>query len=91
MFHTGATIEHRKGVIHAVVAPDVAADARLAGSADYQRLAAERALDRVLEDSFPASDPPSWTLGIAHPQPVQQGTDPGSDTVALDDGSQRTV
>ena len=31
-----------------------------------QRLAAERALDAVLADSFPASDPPSWTLGVAH-------------------------
>jgi hypothetical protein len=29
------------------------------------RLAAERALDQVLADSFPASDPPSWNPGIA--------------------------
>lgn len=30
-----------------------------------QRLAAERALDAVLADSFPASDPPPWTLGVS--------------------------
>jgi len=34
--------------------------------ATQQRLAAERALDAVLADSFPASDPPSWTLGVSH-------------------------
>ena len=33
--------------------------------ARQRRLAAERALDAVLADSFPASDPPSWTLGVS--------------------------
>jgi len=27
--------------------------------------AAERALDAILADSFPASDPPPWTLGVS--------------------------
>jgi hypothetical protein len=34
------------------------------------RLAAEHALDQVLADSFPASDPPSWNPGIALLNPV---------------------
>jgi hypothetical protein len=35
-----------------------------------QRLAAERAIDGVLADSFPASDPPSWSPGIARLAPL---------------------
>src|SRR5688572_30246403 len=37
-------------------------------------LAAERALDAVLDDSFPASDPPSWTTGIAEARPARLAT-----------------
>jgi hypothetical protein len=32
-------------------------------------LTVERAVDTVLADSFPASDPPSWTPGIAEARP----------------------
>jgi hypothetical protein len=30
----------------------------------------EREIDGVLDASFPASDPPSWTLGVERPERV---------------------
>ena len=33
----------------------------------------ERTMDQVLADSFPASDPPPWTLGVALPHPARHG------------------
>ena len=93
MFHTGATIEYRERTFNPVVRPDAETDVRLAESEDRrQRLAAERAMDSVLADSFPASDPPSWTLGIARPEPARHATDEAAHDRVLDgDGRAEVV
>jgi hypothetical protein len=42
------------------------------------RLAADRALDAVLAESFPASDPPSWTFGVSRSEAIGDVLPPAS-------------
>ena len=68
MLQLRSAIEYRDGV--AAVVPGIAGVGRFVDEGDRRaRLAAEQALDEILADSFPASDPPSWNPGIARPQP----------------------
>jgi hypothetical protein len=64
VLYTRNTIEYRDSTIAALV-PSVGIEGRLDNFTERRdRLAAERAIDDVLADSFPASDPPSWNPGI---------------------------
>jgi hypothetical protein len=65
VLYTRNTIEHRDGTLTAIVPAAVVIGHRADELRDRrERLAAERAIDDVLADSFPASDPPSWNPGI---------------------------
>jgi hypothetical protein len=71
MLHTRTTIEYRAGTAAAIQPTLVGVDKVADESSERgDRLAAEEALDQVLADSFPASDPPSWNPGIARLNPA---------------------
>ena len=76
MFRNETAIEYRAAAVEAVLSGGKGVGVlRAEADALQRRLAAESAVDSVLADSFPASDPPSWTLGITHPPPERQATD----------------
>ena len=75
MRHTHTSIES-VGMPAAAILP-LARDVErtTADAVARQRLAAERAMDEVLAESFPASDPPSWNPGVARADPSLRGLD----------------
>jgi hypothetical protein len=53
---------------------------------DQKNEMSECEIDKNIEDSFPASDPPSWTLGTDHGTTASgDDVEPGDEGVALDD------
>jgi len=65
VLYTRNTIEYRDSSLAALVPAAVGIEGRLDDFTERRdRLAAERAIDDVLADSFPASDPPSWNPGV---------------------------
>ena len=70
MLHTRTAIEYRAGG-GAAILPTIVDSLAEESNDRRKRLAAEQALDQVLADSFPASDPPSWNPGIALLDPVE--------------------
>jgi hypothetical protein len=84
MLHTRMSIDSGAAAAAAIapLAGDISGRVFEEVSSKGQRLAAERAIDDVLRDSFPASDPPSWNPGIARPDPSVH--EPAEDTPTIE-------
>jgi hypothetical protein len=91
--YTRAAIEQR-GSGSGFLLPSIAeGEVRVARSVDQEaRYAAELALDQVLADSFPASDPPSWTLGVGRPASFgRTGSAESTDETAMENSDRRSA
>ena len=79
MLCTNTAIDYRAGTRAAIQPVAVGLPS---GADDFSerrnRLEAERAIDDVLADSFPASDPPSWNAGVSRPEPAAPSNRCGS-------------
>jgi len=79
VFEIRSALQYQNGAAAAVL-PRTALAGTGVRKADVRpdRLAAEHAVDEVLAESFPASDPPSWNSGTAQLNPVgRQGDQDG--------------
>jgi hypothetical protein len=71
MLYTHTATESRDRTLSAIIPTGVGLRGRADGVSERgNRRDAERAIDDVLADSFPASDPPSWNPGVTRPEPA---------------------
>jgi hypothetical protein len=60
------------------------AEERPAGVVSEDRVEAK--IDRDLTDSFPASDPPGWVLGVRRPPEEREEDEGGASSPAAEEG-----
>ena len=71
MLYTNTAIESRDGTPFVIMPAGIGLDGRADDFNERRnRLDAELAIDEVLAESFPASDPPSWNPGVSRPAPA---------------------